>query len=312
MSFRPIRHFLLVLVLASIFTSAVNGSHEILKTIQLEPNVYGIIGPTTNRTPENLGNNANFGLIITDEGLVLVDPGGSYLGAKQLHHAVRHISTQPIKYVINTGGQDHRWLGNGYFKKLGATIIANENAVEDQEARFQDQLSRLGALIGDEKLAGIEAIQADITFSESHSLELGGTTVEIHHKGHAHTPGDSFVWLPKQKILFSGDIIYVDRMLGINDHSSSSNWLTAFKAIAELRPKLIVPGHGSVCDLEKATNDSYRYIKNLRDKVSVFIEDGNGIEDIGKLDQSEFSYLANYDTLKGRNAQRVFEEMEWE
>ena len=50
----------------------------------------------------------------------------------------------------------------------------------------------------------------------------------------------------------------------------------------------------------------------LRQAVADFMESGGGIEDIGKLDQSKFSFLLNYETLKGRNAQRVYEELEWE
>jgi hypothetical protein len=65
-------------------------------------------------------------------------------------------------------------------------------------------------------------------------------------------------------------------------------------------------------DLAKATADSYDYLVFLRQAVSEFMEAGGGIEDVGSIDQSRFSYLANYEALKGRNAQRVFEELEWE
>ena len=82
--------------------------------------------------------------------------------------------------------------------------------------------------------------------------------------------------------------------------------------MAQLKPTIVVPGHGSPCPLSKAKADSYDYLVFLRDAVASFMEQDRGIEEIGLLDQSSFSYLQNYDTLKGRNAQRVFEEMEWE
>ena len=285
---------------------------EVLKIDKLDDNVYALIGPIGNRDAENLGNNSNFGVVVTKEGIVLIDPGGSYKGAQMVHAAVRSISDKPITVVINTGGQDHRWLGNGYFKAQGSRIIANQDAVSDQKIRAQDQLFRLANLIRSEGLEGTEPVYADETFSEQHTLTLGATRLIVGHAGHAHTPGDSYVWLPDQRILFSGDIVYVDRMLSIGPHSAHKSWIAAFETLAALDPRIVVPGHGEVADLAKAKGDTYDYLVFLRQAVLDFMDAGGGIEDIGTLDQSRFAYLANYDTLKGRNAQRVYEELEWE
>jgi glyoxylase-like metal-dependent hydrolase (beta-lactamase superfamily II) len=303
---------LFLLGLMSALHASQAASVEVLDTVKLANNVYALIGPTTNRDAENLGNNANFGIVVTDAGVVLIDPGASYQGAKMIHEAIRSVTDQPVKLVINTGGQDHRWLGNGYFKSLGAHIIANQAAVADQRARLQDQLIRLGGLAGDEALEGTEPTYADETFTDQKIFEFGGIRLELHHAGHAHTPGDSFVWIPKHSILFSGDIVYVDRMLGIGPQSAHLSWIGAFEAIAAKEPKTIVAGHGRPTDLAKATQDSYDYLVFLRAAVRSLIDADRGIEDVGKIDQSRFSYLSNYDLLKGRNAQRVYEELEWE
>jgi glyoxylase-like metal-dependent hydrolase (beta-lactamase superfamily II) len=287
-------------------------AEPVLKTVKLADDVYALVGPTTDRDPRNLGNNANFGVVVTAQGVVLIDPGATYKGAKMIHDAVLAITDKPITIVINTGGQDHRWLGNSYFKALGARVIANENAVADQQARLSDQLSRLGGSVGDEGMVGTEATYADETFAESSIFELGGTRIEVHHAGHAHTPGDSFVWLPEHKIVFSGDIVYVDRMLGIGPQSAHRSWIAAFEAMAAKAPEIVVPGHGEPTTLAGAEADTYDYLVFLRAAVQQFIDDGNGMEAIGQIDQSRFAYLANYDVLKGRNAQRVFAEIEWE
>ncbi|MCB1802696.1 MAG: MBL fold metallo-hydrolase [Gammaproteobacteria bacterium] len=251
-------------------------------------------------------------MIVTAQGVVLIDPGATYKGARMIHDAVRAITDQPIKLVINTGGQDHRWLGNDYFKKLGARVIANENAVTDQRARLSDELARLGGLVGKDAMEGTQPAYADETFAETKVIELGGKRIEIHHSGHAHTPGDSFVWLPEQKIVFSGDIVYVERMLNVGPQSAHRRWISAFEAMAAKAPEIVVPGHGRPTTLAQAKADTYDYLVFLRAAVQQFIEDGNGMEAIGRIDQSRFAYLANYDELKGRNAQRVYAELEWE
>lgn len=285
---------------------------EKLQLQKVTDNVYAIVGELGNRTPENLGNNATFGVVVTSEGVVVIDSGGTYKGAEEIHRLIKSITDVPISIVINTGGQDHRWLGNGYFKEQGAKLIASKKAVEDQKARTQDQFIMLGNLVGDEGLKGTDAVYAEQTFDEKLVLELGGVKFEIFHTGQAHTPGDSFVWLPQEKIMFTGDIVYTQRMLRVGSHSSAKSWINVYESMADYEPGHIVPGHGRATDLATANADTYDYLVFLRESVSAFIENGGDITDISNVDQSKFNRLLNHETLAGRNAQQVFTEIEWE
>ncbi|MCG8067009.1 MAG: MBL fold metallo-hydrolase [Candidatus Thiodiazotropha taylori] len=302
----------IALLFAVVVSSASVQAGSVLKTEKLAENVYALIGPLTNRDPDNLGNNANFGVIVTDDGVVLIDSGATDKGARMIHAAIKEITDKAVKWVINSGGQDHRWMGNGYFKALGATIIASEKAVADQKARRESQLDRLWSLVGKEGLEGTDYIYADESFSQQKLFKVGNTRIEIHHAGHAHTPGDSYIWLPQHKIVFSGDIVYTDRMLGVGSMSAHKSWIAAFEAMAAKQPEIVVGGHGNPATLAKAKADTYDYLRFLREAVLAFMDQGNSLEDIGKIDQSRFSYLKNFDSLKGRNAQRVYEELEWE
>ncbi|MEW8211065.1 MAG: MBL fold metallo-hydrolase [Candidatus Thiodiazotropha taylori] len=302
----------IALLFAVVASTASVQAGQVLKTEKLAENVYALIGPLTNRNPENLGNNANFGVIVTDDGVVLIDSGATDKGARMIHAAIKEITDKAVKWVINSGGQDHRWMGNGYFKALGATIIASEKAVADQKARRESQLDRLWSLVGKEGLEGTDYIYADESFSQQKLFKVGNTRIEIHHAGHAHTPGDSYIWLPQHKIVFSGDIVYTDRMLGVGSMSAHKSWIATFEAMAAKQPEIVVGGHGNPATLAKAKADTYDYLRFLREAVLAFMDQGNSLEDIGKIDQSRFSYLKNYDSLKGRNAQRVYEELEWE
>ncbi|ALG91263.1 MULTISPECIES: MBL fold metallo-hydrolase [Actibacterium] len=274
-------------------------------------NAYAIIGPFGQRDPENLGNNASFGLIVTEDGAVLIDAGGTRAGAMALHAAVKTVTDQPVRFVINTGGQDHRWLGNAYWKAQGARVIASQDAVADQTARASMQLGALSQLVGD-ATAGTEPAYADITFADDYTLALGGTTLRIIHPGAAHTPGDSFAWLPRASVMFTGDIVYVGRILGVMEFSSSAAWVESFAAMAAYQPAHIVPGHGPATDLPTATRDTYDYLVNLRSQIARHIEGGGDIIGAVAVDQQAFSYLLDFDMLSRRNAQEVFSQMEWE
>lgn len=278
---------------------------------EVAPDTYALVGPFGQRSPENLGNNATFGLIVTSEGSVLIDAGGSWKGAAALDAAIRKITDKPVRIVINTGGQDHRWLGNGYWLKKNVVVNASAAAVADQSARASMQLTMLSTLLGD-ALDGTEPAYADIVFETEHTINIGDRRLEIHHVGPAHTPGDSFVWVPDAKTVFTGDIVFTGRLLGVLDFSSSAGWIKAFDAMAALKPEHVVPGHGPATDLATARHDTRDYLQHLRDTMRAYIDEGGDIIGSVKVDQSAFSYLQDFDALAGRNAQAVFSEMEWE
>ena len=284
---------------------------DILNVQPVAPGIWAIEGPAEQRDAQNLGNNATFGLIETTDGAVLVDPGGTWAGAAMLHEVVRGLTDQPVTHVINTGGQDHRWLGNSYWQAEGATVIASADAVADQQARASMQLTMLSQLVG-EGLSGTEPAGANVAFETDHVLDLGGRRIEIRHVGAAHTPGDSFVWLPDAQVVFTGDIVYVGRILGVMEFSDSATWLEAFGAIEMLEPFHLIPGHGPATTLAQAQADTRDYLQNLRDRMREHIDVSGDIIGSVDVDQSAFAYLDQFDALAGRNAQAVFQQMEWE
>lgn len=274
--------------------------------------VYALIGDIGQRSPENLGNNATFGVIVTNDGVVLVDPGATHDGARRIHEAIKTITDKPVRLVINSGGQDHRWLGNGYFKAQGARLIASKAAVADQRARVTDQLIGLNRLVGEKLVKGTEPVYAEDMFEDRRELEIGGVRLVLRHAGTAHTPGDSFVWLPQKKVVFTGDIVYVERLLAVNPESRSRSWIKTFEEMAALKPAHVVPGHGPATTLARARADTHDYLVALQKQVKAYMDGGGEIYDVGRIDQSRFKHLKFFDELKGRNAQQVFQEMEWE
>ncbi|OZB17581.1 MAG: hypothetical protein B7X55_06160 [Rhodobacterales bacterium 34-62-10] len=299
------------LILAAALATPAICSAQALQVQPVADDVWAIVGETGQRSAANLGNNATFGLVVTADGAVLIDPGGSYKGAMALHEAIRTVTDQPVTHVINTGGQDHRWLGNGYWREQGAVIIASEAAVEDHKARASAQLSALAQFLGD-GLDGTEPAYADVTFESDHRLEIGGLGLEVMHRGPAHTLGDSFVWLEARDVMFTGDIVYVARILGNGPANNVKSWIGVFDAMAAFDPGHIVPGHGRATDLATARRDTYDYLVNLRTRIGALIDAGGDIMDAPAIDQSAWSYLEQFDSLAGRNAQATYEAMEWE
>ncbi len=282
-----------------------------LETIQVKENIYAIVGGLEQRSPSNLGNNATFGFVVTNEGVVLIDAGGTELGAKAIEQEVRSVTDKPIVTVINTGGQDHRWFGNHYFASLGAETITAKATAADHLKRQSMQIEGMKNFTQD-GWVGTEPQVAKTLIESDTDYQLGDTEFSVIPVGPAHTANENFVWFPKEQVLFSGDVVYVERMLGIMDHSNHKPWLETLARIEALNPSVIIPGHGHPTSLETAKRDTFEYLNFLREEVAAILDDGGDMQSISTIDQSKYEYLISYESLHGANAQRVFEEMEWE
>jgi glyoxylase-like metal-dependent hydrolase (beta-lactamase superfamily II) len=301
--------FILIIFFTLLTVGSTNAAD--LEVQPVTDGVWALVGEKQQRSPENLANNATFGVIETSDGVVLVDPGGSWKGAEQIHKAIQRLTNKSVTHVINTGGQDHRWIGNGYWQAQGVQIIASRAAVKDQKARGSMEMTMLSQLLGT-KLEGTKPVYAQIVFEDRLDLETGGVKLEIIHPGHAHTPGDSFVWVPEKDVVFTGDIVYVERILGVGDQSSITTWPSAFQAIEKTGAAHVVPGHGHATTMKVARADTYDYLMNLREKIAEHIDKGGDIISSVAVDQSRFSYLEQFDSLARRNAQTAYQQMEWE
>jgi glyoxylase-like metal-dependent hydrolase (beta-lactamase superfamily II) len=251
--------------------------------------------------------------VVTPAGAVLIDSGATWLSARDIQAAARRVSTQPIRWVINTGGQDHRWLGNGYFQAEGAELIAHAAAVPDMRSRGGDQLAALRTLLGPAVEGTVPTLPKRLLEGPESRLELGGTVFEFRHRGGGHTPGDMMVWLPQARVVFAGDIVYVDRLLAVLPVSSTRAWLDAFAALEQWAPKRIVPGHGGVTDLAAARSQTRAYLMALRAHMKRAVEEGVDLsEAVKSFDAKPFLHLSNAAELNPGNASRTYLEVERE
>jgi len=275
--------------------------------------VYAYIGDTGPRSIQNEGLNANIGLVVTPAGAVLIDSGATFQSARKIDEAIKKVTRQPVRWVINTGGQDHRWLGNGYFQAQGAELIAHVTARADMQSRGGDQLAALRALLGERAEGTVATLPTRLPIGSDTRMELGGTVFELRHRGGGHTPGDIVVWLPEKSVLFSGDIVYVDRLLAIIPVSNTQYWLDTFRVIQVLRPQVIVPGHGNVTDEPPHAPRRAPILEALRAHMKRAVDSGIDVSDAVKsFDGTPFMHLLNADELMAGNANRVYLEVERE
>jgi glyoxylase-like metal-dependent hydrolase (beta-lactamase superfamily II) len=304
------RHALILLAaVTALFALSAYADYQ-PKADKVVDNVYALVGPLGQRDAGNDGLNANFGFVVTPTGVILIDSGASLLGAKKIEAAIGKVTKQPVRWVVNTGSQDHRWLGNNYFAGKGAEVIALARTAATQAEYAGLNLAGMKRFLG-KRMQGTKPLPAPKTLPDSTTLELGGETLMLAYTD-AHFPGDAWVWLPKQRVMFSGDLVYVDRLLGVLPWSSVKNGQQAFHALAALKPARIVPGHGRVCDLAQAQRETGDYYDFLAGKVGAAAKEMEPLD--ATLDRytdlPAFRHLQNYNDLHRANMNRAFTEFE--
>jgi glyoxylase-like metal-dependent hydrolase (beta-lactamase superfamily II) len=306
------KKILLALTSAMMLFAQTARAEAVLTVESLGNGVFALIGQTGARLYENFGLNANYGVIDTPDGTILIDSGASTVAAKLLEAEAKKLTGKPVKWVINTGVQDHRWLGNGYFAAQGARIIALQRTATTQARLGKGQIESLARELKEQMDGTVPTPAAQPLAGDTQTLTLGGRTLELRYFADAHFAGDAVVWLPKEKILFSGDHIYVDRILGILPESNAETWLQAFNKAIALQPQRIVPGHGRVCDVAQAQRETGDYLAFVVSGTKKFAEDMAGVDAaVGSMkDAPAFKHLRNFDDLHRGNVNRAYLRLE--
>jgi glyoxylase-like metal-dependent hydrolase (beta-lactamase superfamily II) len=300
-----------ILIAVAMLLSSLGARAEYLPQAErVVDNVYAIVGPLGQRSVENDGLNASFGFIVTPVGVILIDAGASKLGAEKLAQAIRAVTDRPVRWVINTGSQDHRWLGNDFFAGQGAQLIALRRTAATQAQFAKQHLQGLERQLG-ARLKGTTPLPATTLHDDMTTLDLGGETLVLRHTD-AHFPGDAMVVLPKRSVAFTGDLVYVDRILGVLPWSSVVKGQQAFHALAALQPAHVVPGHGRVCDLAKAQRETGDYYDFLANTIGAAAKAMEPMDEVltRHADLPAFRHLENYRDLHRANMNRAFTEFE--
>ena len=299
------------MMIAVCFVSvAVQAQELTLQPVKVSPDVYVVVGDLAGQSYENEGLNNNLGFVVGDAGVLVIGSGPSVRVARALHAAIRKITAQPVKWVVNGNSQNHYWHGNSYFKSLGATILASNEAERVMRELGAQQLDANKSLLK-EKAEGTLLTYPTELIADRRELKLGKTTVQLLYVGPAHTPGDLAVWLPQQKILFAGDVVYTERMLAVIPIGNTSHWVQAFDRLMALKPKTIIPGHGQPTTVEAARRDTRDYLTFLLVEAKRILDAGGSLQDaVEKVDQARFRSLFNFELLALRNMNQVFQEVE--
>jgi cyclase len=228
---------------------------------QLKPNVYWVEG-----------GGGNSGVIVGDKGVIVVDAKTSAAGGKELIDDIAKITPKPVTTVILTHSDGDHVNGLASFPK-GITIIAHENNKKEQETALA---------AGGRGAPPADHLPTQVVSKNKEDLKIDGVKVEVHHWAPAHTSGDLVVYLPGEKIVFTGDVIATtlpDPLIHLEKNGSSEGWITTAKGIAGLDADQFVPGHGDI-QTKAAVQKRLTDAEAKRAKIKDLIAQGKSLDEI--------------------------------
>ncbi len=277
---------------------------------QVSKNIFSLIGDMDVPNEGNDGFICNSTFVITHDGVVVIDSGGSVQIGRMIINEIKKRTNKPITHVFNTHHHADHWMGNQAFEELNPKpIIMGHPVMKETAFEIGDRWVKIIADLTKGKNKGTKVVLPNKSLRGDEVLELGGITFSLYHPRHAHTKGDIAIYLPKEKVLLAGDILFYLRTPGFQDASPLGNQ----KALLELE-KLdidkVIPGHGPVTD-KKGLRYMLDYIHLLHQQVKHYID--KGLEDYemkNKIDVKSYKNMSGFKERFGINVNRMYLEIE--
>jgi len=271
--------------------------------------VYAVLGDT-GRGSEG---RPNAGFIVTGAGVVVIDALASPRQGEALLRTIRRVTRQPVRWLVLTHHHPDHHFGAIVFRKAGARVIAHpDTRVLAAEAGPDALVADWVRVMGVEAMRGFEfANVPDRPVTGSDTLRLGGRTLVITHPGAGHSAGDLMVWLPKERVLFAGDLLIEDGVTMVVDGSARA-LQHGLAVIDSLAPRIAVPGHGAIparpTELVARTR---AYITGLQADMRAAVEKGVPmLRALATLPPPDEFRPVSLNSRRRRNAARVYVEEE--
>jgi glyoxylase-like metal-dependent hydrolase (beta-lactamase superfamily II) len=285
-----------------------------IEPIKVTERVWYVQGRAGVANQGNEAYNSNAAFVVTNEGVVVIDALGSPALGNEFLKAIRRITPRPVRRVIVTHYHADHFYGLKPFKDAGADVWAHRAALDyltngEAERRREQRARELFPWV----TAATPLIPADRWLDGDESFSLGGVRFEIQHFGPAHSPEDLVIVVPQEGVVFSGDILFTGRLPFVGEADSKA-WLARIGRLIDLKPRLLLTGHGEVSrDPAKDLMLTRDYLTFLRAEMGRAVADFVPFEEAYKrTDWGRYAALPAFEAANRVNAYGTYLLMERE
>jgi len=242
----------------------------------------------------------NSGIIVTDEGVVIIDALGSEDAARNVRKAISKVTLKPVRFLIST--TPHRPFTGGNAVYADTFRIAQENTRAD----LIELLAKSPAEERKNKLP-------HLTFRERTTLYLGGKEIQVLFLGRGHTRSDTIVFLPQDRLAYMGETFYCDEFPYISS-GYSADWIRTIESAEKLEADIFIPGHGFLPGNLKETRAELGHhrqvLKDVRDAVEAQVKKGaSEVETLAAVDLPQFKKFKGYQRALEIAVRRIYREL---
>lgn len=276
---------------------------------ELAPGVYAVVGDTG----RGVEGRPNAGFVVTSEGVVVIDALASPRDGERLLRTIRAHTDQPVTWLVLTHHHPDHHFGAVALRQAGARVIAHpDRRVLAAEGGEDALVADWVRVVGLDAMRGFEfADVPDRPVTAADTLRLGGKTIELRHPGAGHSAGDLLVWLPKERVLFAGDVLVEDGVSMVVD-GSADRLLRVLDVVDSLDPAVVVPGHGAIPARPAALVQRTReYLRGVQAEMRAAVEGAVPMRRaLSALPPADSARPVSLDSRRRRNAARVYVEEE--
>jgi cyclase len=230
------------------------------------------------------GFESNSGIILTDEGVVVIDTGQNPIESRDIAATVKKLTSMPVRLVIDT--EPHADHTTGHFVFPQAIVVAAAGGGESMRTADRAAPNRIQTMAATSPemkaaLEGYRFITPHIEYHDRMTINFGGKTIELIYMKGVHSESDNAVWLPKERVVFSASAFVVNQVNILRPFVTIPDILAAGKMMKALNPEYVVPGHGTPGTV-KIFDDGEKYYALLMDRVGALMKQGKSLDDIKK------------------------------
>ena len=265
------------------------------------------------RTPANMGDQANIGFIVGEKCVATLDTGGSMKVGLLLRAAIKKTTDKPVCYVINSHVHPDHMFGNAAFKADKVTFIGHERLAKAAAARNSNYSNSLKRDLGD-VAEGSELTPPTQTIKagETMELDLGGRKLKIQAWPVGHTDNDISVFDDQTQTLWLSDLLFIDHVPAMD--GSIPGWLKVIAELKKIPAKIVIPGHGpATAPWPSAIEPEERYLAKVADGVRKALKDKQTIQEaIEGVAWDEKDKWQLFENFHRRTVTATYAELEWE
>ncbi len=283
-----------------------------LATVRVADGIFVFFGAQEDASAANGGAIANIGFVVGERCVAVIDTGGSRIEGARLRAAVRAATDRPVCAVINTHMHPDHVYGNGAFLADEPQFIGHVHLAPALAARSASYAKALERVLGeDARSTQLVLPTQNVAPAEPLALDLGGRILTVRAWRTAHTDNDLTVYDARSGTLWSGDLLFVDRIPSLD--GSVTGWLAVLDEIERMNPKQIVPGHGPMSDWRAALAAQRRYLQALAQGTRAAIHAHRSmIQSVEEVASGERGRWLLFDEYHRRNVAAAYAELEWE